>query len=135
MADISIDVSGIDEWAEQLSLIDTKIDAACLEWEATGRIPRALVGTQTFFGEHDYWLFTAVLDDLTCFSCNVLDSISFVGLELRSSFRYLVVQGPDLILARVHPHCRCVLVRVTNPMDYISMDMQIDNILSEAASS
>jgi hypothetical protein len=121
---MNMELASLEEDSRSL-LIDavqavTEVEAY-LDWEATQRIPRALAGGQTFFGEYDYWILTAVLDDRTCYSCNVLDKITFTGLELRTAFRYLDIIGPDLILARVHPHCRCVLVRVTNPIDYIRL--------------
>ena len=62
-----------------------------LSWqEAQTRIPFWLQG-QTFFSEWDFWTFTAIMDDRTCFSCNVLDKMMFTGLELRMDFPYLEI--------------------------------------------
>src|SRR5512143_2904567 len=62
-----------------------------LQWqEAQARIPFWLQG-QTFFSEWDFWAFTSIMDDRTCFSCNVLDKMVFAGAELRADFPYLEI--------------------------------------------
>lgn len=90
------------------------------QWETFKRIPDNLSG-QSFFGEFDFWLFMAIEDDVTCFSCKVLDKIVFTGLELRGAFQYLQIVDGNTILALVHPNCRCVLLRITNLLDYIQL--------------
>ena len=93
-----------------------------LSWqEAQTRIPDWLQ-SQTFFSELDYWKFTAIMDDRTCFACNVLDKIMFTGTELRLFFPYMVLFDFDTILAYVHPHCRCILTRMMGLLDYNQID-------------
>lgn len=98
---------------------------AQLDWETIKRIPDDLRG-QTFFGQFDLWLFETIepADDKICFSCNVLDKIVFTGLELQSAFPWMQILDANHILALVHPNCRCILTRITNPLDYISMPME-----------
>jgi hypothetical protein len=96
-----------------------------LAWqEAQARIPSWLRGN-TFFSERDFWVFTAVMDDRTCFHCNILDKVLFTGLELRLAFPYLEIIDVKTVLARVHPHCRCILTRVTNPLDLARLDVYL----------
>jgi hypothetical protein len=92
-----------------------------LDWEgATQRIPVDLRG-QTFFGEFDFWLYTAIDDDKTCWMCKVRDKIIWTGLELRSSFPWLQIVDANTIMAKTHPHCRCPLTRITSLADYIQL--------------
>ncbi len=94
-----------------------------LKWqEAQTRIPFWLQGT-TFFSEWDFWTFNSIVDDRTCFSCNVLDKIMFTGLELRLAFPYLEIIDENTILAHVHPNCRCLLTRITSLLDYTQLDI------------
>jgi len=90
------------------------------EWETIKRIPDDLRG-QSFFGEYDFWLFQTIepSDDRICFACTVLDKIIFTGLELRGAMPYLQIIDGNTILAGIHPNCRCKLLRITNPLDYI----------------
>ncbi len=93
-----------------------------LNWqEAQTRIP-VWLQNQTFFSEWDYWKFTAIMDDRTCFVCNVLDKILFTGAELRLVFPFMVLFDFDTILAYVHPHCRCILTRMISILDYTQLD-------------
>jgi hypothetical protein len=93
-----------------------------LDWEEIKRIPDWL-RSQTFFGEFDLWLLQTIepADDRICFGCTVLDKIVFTGLELRSAFPWLEVIDANTIMAKVHPNCRCKLLRITNPLDYITI--------------
>jgi hypothetical protein len=92
-------------------------------FDEVSKIPSFLKGYMTFFGEYDYWLFMTVepSDDRICFSCQVLDKMIFTGLELRSAFPFLIIEDGYTIRAFVHPNCRCVLIRITNPMDYLAL--------------
>jgi len=92
------------------------------EWETIKRIPDDLKGT-SFFGEFDIWLFQTIepADERICFACNVLDKIIFTGMELRAAFPWMMIVHANLILALVHPNCRCTLTRITNPLDYIQL--------------
>ncbi len=89
--------------------------------EAQTRIPDWLQ-SQTFFSERDFWKFTAIMDDRTCFTCNILDKIMFTGAELRLLFPCMVLFDFDTILAYLHPHCRCILTRMVSLLDYTQLD-------------
>lgn len=91
------------------------------------RIPSDLKG-HSFFGEYDVWFYKARMitgapkvKGATCWRCQVLDQMTFLGLELRMAFPYLIVIDENTIMAMVHMHCYCILHRVTNPIDYITL--------------
>lgn len=80
--------------------------------EAQKRIPGPLRG-YGFFGENDWWLFIAVMDNHTCMQCqDYADRGIFNGVDLRRLFPYLEVESENRVWANVHPNCRCFLVRM-----------------------
>lgn len=87
--------------------------------ESTKRIPTG--AHSSFFGEFDLWSYLAITDDRTCSSCIMLDQGIYMGWDLRALFPYLLIASDDQILPRVHPNCRCTLLRVTSLRDYISL--------------
>lgn len=94
-----------------------EIVEACIE--AQKRIPLHLTGT-SFFGIHDFWYYLAIMDDRTCPTCKIFSKGVFQGSDLRAIWPYLEIIGEDEILPRVHSDkCRCILLRVTDPRDYI----------------
>ena len=94
--------------------------AAIAVHEAQKRIPDHLK-THSFFSKMDVWQFIAIIDDRTCDVCLPLDTRFFTGDELRSNFTYLDILDEVVILAKVHPNCRCVLNRIYEPSHYISL--------------
>ena len=68
------------------------------------------------------WLFTAAVDDRTCFNCSLYDKMIYTGDELRGEFPWLEIIDEDTILAMVHPNCRCILTRLVNPLDVLQFD-------------
>jgi hypothetical protein len=49
-----------------------------------------------------------------CRDCEEYDGQSFSGEELRLVFPYLEIVDQDLIYPKVHPNCRCALIRVSS---------------------
>jgi len=67
-----------------------------------------------FFGKYDLWMYNAVLDDRLCDDCLGYEKTPrYFGAELIGKFPYLQIVNDNKILAKVHPHCRCTLNRVT----------------------
>ena len=81
---------------------------------------------QTFFSEYDVWQFIAITDDRTCASCMNYDTRFYKGNELRSEFIFLEIVDGNLILAKVHPNCRCQLSRITFTEHYISITPEME---------
>ena len=85
--------------------------------ESLKRIPPEL--RLSFFGAYDIWRYHAVFDKRLCNDCMAhAKTHFFIGTELRTSFEYLAITDADTIDANVHPHCRCTLHRVTDPVEY-----------------
>lgn len=87
--------------------------------EAKSRIPTSMRQKgmwQTFFSTLDQWLMHMVFDERTCDVCFAHQD-EYAGSELRSTFPYLEIEDESLIYAKVHPHCRCYLVRSPRPED------------------
>jgi hypothetical protein len=67
-----------------------------------------------------------------------LDKTTFTGDELLAIFPYLEIGDENTILAWVHPHCRCILIRISDPLVYLGLDIGVapdwmpgdDNILA-----
>ena len=58
-----------------------------------------------------WWLFDSrETSGKTCPTCLATHLNHFRGDELQSAFPYHVIQRVNRIKAKVHPHCRCVLV-------------------------
>jgi len=86
--------------------------------KARHRIPRELA-SHSFFGAYDIWRYHAVFDVKLCDQCMAhAKTHFFVGTQLRTTFEYLEIANADEIDAKVHPHCRCTLHRVTDPVEY-----------------
>lgn len=74
----------------------------------------------TFFGEEDIWHYIPVWDEKLCDEClkHARDEY-FVGKRLRAKMPYLEIVDEDTLAAKIHQHCRCLLTRVTNLIEYI----------------
>jgi hypothetical protein len=79
----------------------------------------------SFFSKHDWWFFQAITDDRTCYPCNSQDKVTFNGDELLGVFPWLEIGNEDTIFAWVHPHCRCILIRISDPLDYLGLDLGV----------
>lgn len=77
--------------------------------EALKRIPDSL-RKLSFFGWGDAWYYIAIGEN-TCAVCWGHDGKEFEGAVLRGLFPWLEVIGPNTIRPRVHPNCRCILIR------------------------
>ncbi len=97
-----------------------------LEWQTPKVVPETYTGQGvSYFSEHDWWYFQAITDDRTCFPCNSLDKITFTGDELLAVFPYLEIGDENTLFAWVHPYCRCILIRITDPLDYLGLDLGV----------
>lgn len=70
----------------------------------------------TFFSVHDVWLYDARLDSKVCPVCRANEDYAdahggFRGDHLRAHFPYLEIVDVATIKAKVHPNCRCLLLR------------------------
>ena len=75
---------------------------------------------QTFFGEHDLWIYVPIYDEKLCPTCEAhARDLVFRGSELRSKFKYLKIIDDGRIYANVHPNCRCELYRVIGVEQYL----------------
>jgi hypothetical protein len=89
--------------------------------DAVQRKPEEL-RRQSFFGEYDLWLYVAVYDEVLCEKCLAYARMDvFRGTELVRTFKYLEIRDADLIDVKVHPHCRCYLLRIINVERYFRM--------------
>lgn len=80
--------------------------------EATKRKPSDFEDL-TFFSEEDVWLYDATLDSKVCVLCRTAEDIEqFRGNNLRMNFPYLEIIDKITIRPKVHPNCRCVLIRL-----------------------
>jgi hypothetical protein len=97
-----------------------------LEWQTPKIVFEDYLGQGvSYFSEHDWWYFQAISDDRTCWDCNGWDKTTFTGEELLSVFPYLEIGDENTILAWVHPHCRCILIRISDPLDYLGLDLGV----------
>ena len=81
---------------------------------ALRRVPKPLeLPGLTYFSVHDIWLYQARADNITCDLCRRhQEHGEYHGNHLRSIFPYLEIMDDSTIVARVHPNCRCYLVRL-----------------------
>lgn len=88
------------------------IDAVEAVFKAKQRIPEELYGTR-FFGLMDIWEYFAVWDERLCDACSAEEAIKYYqGSSIRSAFPYMEIIDENMIEVKVHPNCRCVLIRV-----------------------
>jgi hypothetical protein len=80
--------------------------------EAFKRIPEEFRGF-TFFGVDDRWLYLKSGNPNLCENCLGYDGEVFYGDSLRVEFPYLRIIDENTINPNVHPHCECLLIRVT----------------------
>lgn len=94
--------------------------------DATKRIPKKY-RRQSFFGHYDLWLYVAVYDEKLCEKCEAYAKKQvFRGTHLRSIFPYLEIHDNDMILANVHLHCRCELLRIRSFEYYMKMMKKLE---------
>ena len=86
--------------------------------DAKSRIPQQFKGIITFFSDNDLWYFQAILDEVTCHTCEHHNGNVFPGLNLRFIWRYLKILDENTIggsgpggKGLCHPNCRCRLHR------------------------
>jgi len=81
--------------------------------EAVDRIPPEYE-EHTFFSSQDLWKLESIYDKKLCNVCRILaQDPYYYGNHLRHYFPYLEIINEDQIRANIHPHCRCILTRVT----------------------
>ena len=89
-------------------------------FDAFKRIPEEY--RQTFFGFYDIWKYIPIFDVKLCPDCLMYaETVYYVGTYLRGLFKHLEIVDKNTINANVHPHCRCELQRVTDPMEYLAV--------------
>ena len=108
--------------ATQLSQIVEAVQAYEKQWK-----PKDLDKT-TFFGSFDIWYYMGISDDATCTACLMLNQSILTGIDLRLLFPYLEIVNDDQILPHVHPNCRCTMLRITDPRDYITLTEPIPEV-------
>lgn len=104
-----------------------------INWEPTEakqRIPKQFAGN-SFFSRFDLYQYIAITDDRTCKTCMIYDRMITPGNYLRAYFPFMDIINDDQILPRVHPNCRCTLLRVTNLADYITYTEPIPDFPSQ----
>lgn len=80
----------------------------------------------SFFGKYDLWKYDPVLDTKLCDEClGYATQFYFWGIHLRTTFPYLEISDEDNIDVNVHPNCRCVLHRVTSPIEYLEYSQDL----------
>jgi len=104
----------MSQQATQLSQIVEAVRAFEKQWKPQGN-------RSTFFGSMDIWYYLAINDNDTCTACLMLNQGVYMGIDLRKLFPFLEVINDDQILPRVHPNCRCTMLRITDPRDYITL--------------
>jgi hypothetical protein len=75
------------------------------------------------YSPHNWWIFDAKqTSPKTCPVCQSLEGSHYRGDEIQAAFPYHIQKTANKIKAKVHPHCRCLLVWtgytkdvVTNP--------------------
>lgn len=77
---------------------------------------------QSFFGMYDLWEYIAVYDDVLCEKCyGFAEREVYRGSHLRAIFPYLEIHDENRIDVHVHPHCRCMLLRILDIRRYFRM--------------
>lgn len=79
------------------------------KWIPEGEFP----ASTTFFSILDLWKYNAIMDTRVCELCRQYEDFEeFNGAMLRTFFPNLEIVSVGLIMANVHPNCRCYLERV-----------------------
>lgn len=65
----------------------------------------------TFFSDYDLWRYRLIMDKKVCIQCLHHNDSLYSGLIIRTLFPELWIRSKDRIEARVHPNCRCELIR------------------------
>lgn len=87
--------------------------------DAVSRIP-AEFKDHTFYGYYDIWQYKAKFDKKLCPRCLFWQqTVYYVGTYLRALFPYHKIKDVNTIEVLDHPHCRCILTRITDPTLYI----------------
>ncbi len=89
------------------------------------RIPEEY-GAISFFGFYDVWKYVPIWDVKLCDKCleNALRPY-YQGTMLRGKWSYLRIVDVDFIEVNEHPHCRCLLVRVTDVYEYLMVTREL----------
>lgn len=81
---------------------------------------------QSFFGLYDIWHYIPIFDVKLCDRCmRHAESTYFSGLHLRGLFPYLKIRSRNIIEPWVHPNCRCILRRITDPTEYLMVTAEL----------
>lgn len=98
---------------------------AVITVDAIPRIPEEL-SKYTFFGEYDVWRYVPIFDKKLCHKCAYwATNVYFRGKYIRGLWKRLKIVDANTIEVWVHPNCRCILVRVTNWREYISVTTEL----------
>lgn len=73
----------------------------------------------SYFSQYDLWHYMAVSDERRCELCDVNDGVDMAGDVLRGKFEYLEIIDENMIYPNVHPNCRCMLIRVAAPTEFL----------------
>lgn len=93
--------------------------------DAITRIPEAY-RKQSFFGFYDIWKYIPKFDRKLCPKClQNATEVYYVGTFLRGLFPYLEIIDENTIAVNEHPHCRCILTRVTDPLEYLMITREL----------
>ena len=86
--------------------------------KAVQRVPTD--AAHSFFGMEDIWHYIPVWDVKLCDRClRYARNEYYVGRHLRAEMPYLEIMDANTIRANIHPNCRCFLIRVTDPVEYL----------------
>ncbi len=77
----------------------------------------------SFFSKHDFWFYQT--SPGACPNCSIHDNAIFTGDELLYLFPYLEIGNDNVIAVMVHPNCKCLASRITDPLDYLGLDMGV----------
>ena len=93
--------------------------------DALKRIPEEY-GAMSFFGFYDIWKYFPIFDKKLCPKClqNAL-TVYYVGTYLRGLFKYLEILDANTIAVNQHPHCRCILTRLTDVLEYLMVTREL----------
>lgn len=75
---------------------------------------------QSFFGIYDVWKYIPIFDKKLCPRCLMHATTTyFLGKYLRPLFPYLEIIDENSIRPKTHINCRCILLRVIDPAEYL----------------